>query len=267
MSSLQRWFLIAIGGVVLVGILAAAPVLAQGPGGMMGGGMMGYTQGVTGTHQFGPGGMMGNFFNGDGDFTGMMGGMMTNPNNVFYTAPTPLTMDEVSAVLKDYLASLNDSNLDYRDIMLFDNHAYAQIIGKDSGVGVLEVLVDYKSKTVYPEMGPNMMWNQQYGMMGGGMMGGMMRKFGLGGQKANPTAELPVTPAQAIEAAQSFLDTNFAGAKLTTATEAKHMAGYYTIDIDRDGQPAGMLSVNGYTGAVWPHTWHGHLLQESDDME
>jgi hypothetical protein len=38
------------------------------------------------------------------------------------------------------------------------------------------------------------------------------------------------------------------------------MSGYYTLDVNRDDQPVGMLSVNGYTGAVWPHTWHGKLL-------
>ena len=26
------------------------------------------------------------------------------------------------------------------------------------------------------------------------------------------------------------------------------------------GETVGMLSVNGYSGAVWPHTWHGTLL-------
>jgi hypothetical protein len=39
------------------------------------------------------------------------------------------------------------------------------------------------------------------------------------------------------------------------------MSGYYTLDvINRDDQPMGMHSVNGYTRIVWPHTWHGKLL-------
>lgn len=25
-----------------------------------------------------------------------------------------------------------------------------------------------------------------------------------------------------------------------------------------------MLSVNGYTGAVWYHNWHGQFIQEAD---
>jgi hypothetical protein len=230
--------------------------------------MMGNTQGFTGTSQFGPGWMMGNSFNGDGGFAGMMGGfggmmgggMMVNPNNAFYTAPTPLTLDEASAVLDAYLADLNDSNLTYKDIMIFDNHTYAQIVEKDSGTGALEVLIDPTTKAVYPEMGPNMMWNQKYGMMSGygryGMMGGMMGNS----TGAVPPSEPTVTPEQAVTAAQTYLDTNFATAGLTANEHANPMSGYYTLDVNRDDQPVGMLSVNGYTGAVWPHTWHGKLL-------
>jgi hypothetical protein len=36
--------------------------------------------------------------------------------------------------------------------------------------------------------------------------------------------------------------------------------GYYNLDILKDGKTYGMLSVNGYTGAVWYHTWHGDWI-------
>ncbi len=38
--------------------------------------------------------------------------------------------------------------------------------------------------------------------------------------------------------------------------------GYYTVDFEVNGQTAGMLSVNAYTGQVWYHTWHGQFLSE-----
>ncbi|NIP27727.1 MAG: hypothetical protein GWO38_28915, partial [Phycisphaerae bacterium] len=47
----------------------------------------------------------------------------------------------------------------------------------DTGSGAFEVLVDPVTRNVFPEPGPNMMWNTEYGMMSGGnmgMMGGMM---------------------------------------------------------------------------------------------
>lgn len=32
----------------------------------------------------------------------------------------------------------------------------------------LEVLVDYQTKEIYPEHGPNLMWNLNYGQIGNG---------------------------------------------------------------------------------------------------
>ncbi len=119
-----------------------------------------------------------------------------------------------------------------------------------------------------------MMWNQKYGMMSGygryGMMGGMMGMMGgfnngmMGngfnfGSADNP-AEVTVTRDEAVTAAQTYLDTNFAAAGLTADSQADPFYGYYTLHVNRDGKTVGMLSVNGYTGAVWPHTWHGTLL-------
>jgi hypothetical protein len=31
-----------------------------------------------------------------------------------------------------------------------------------------------------------------------------------------------------------------------------------------DGETVGMLSVNGYTGQVFPHTWHGDFVEMSE---
>jgi hypothetical protein len=151
--------------------------------------------------------------------------------------------------------------------MIFDNHAYAQIVEKDTGTGVLELLVDPTTKAVYPEMGPAMMWNQKYGMMSGygryGMMGGMMGGFNAPGQPDTALPEMTVTPEQAVAAAQTYLDTYFAAANLTAMDHVNTFYGYYTLHLQRDGQTVGMLGVNGYTGAVWPHTWHGRFLEAS----
>lgn len=304
MSNLKQWFSIALVSglaLLLVGILATSPALAQGPswmtlaparsagvgntqsytgtvpygpggmmgGGMMGGGMMGgpgwmmgNTQGYTGTSPYGPGGMMGGMMNGM--MNGMMGGMMVNSNSPFFTVK-PLTLAEATDILNAYLANLNDSNLAVDEVMIFDNQAYAEIVEKDTDIGVMEVLIDPNSKAVYPEMGPNMMWNLKYGMMSGfgryGMMGMMMGNV-------NPTdisAPMPITPENAVEAAQTYLDTYFSAAKLTVAQKADRFYGYYTLHVTKDGQTAGMLSVNGYTRQVFPHTWHGKFVEMSGE--
>lgn len=303
--------LLLVGVLTVIPALAQGPGGWMG-GGMMGGGMMdgsgfnggffgagsgsmmGATQGFTGTTPFGfaPGWMMGNL-QGDGETTpfgpgwmmggmmngmmgqmmnGMMGGgMMFNSNSPFFNVE-PLTLAETEETLNAYLSSLNDSNLAVDDIMIFDNHAYAQIVEKDSGIGVMELLVDPSTKAVFPEMGPNMMWNQKYGMMSGfGRYGmrGMMGSFGnnmmgnLG--SADVSAEMTVTPEQAVEAAQTYLNTYFSETGLTADEHADPFYGYYTLHVNRDGETVGMLSVNGYTGQVFPHTWHGELLEISGE--
>jgi hypothetical protein len=68
-----------------------------------------------------------------------------------------------------------------------------------------------------------------------------------------------VTPAQARQNAQQYLDAYLPGTKV--AEDADAFYGYYTIHVLRDGKEIGMLSVNGYTGAVWYHTWHGTFVQ------
>jgi len=274
MNNSKRWFSIAIGStlavLLLVGVLTAVPTLAQGPGGMMGGGMMngsGFNGGF-----FGPGWMRGNP-QADGENTpygpgwmmggGMMGGgMMFNSNSPFYNVE-PLTLAEAEETLNAYLASLNHSNLQVDDIMIFDNQAYAQIVEKDTGIGVMEVLIDPTTNAVFPEMGPNMMWNQKYGMMSGfgryGMMG-MMGGFG-NFNVSDTSDQMTLTPEQAVEAAQTYLNTYFSETGLTADEHTDPFYGYYTLHVNRDGQTVGMLSVNGYTGQVFPHTWHGKLLE------
>lgn len=282
MNTSKRWFFVVLGSGLIILLLAftltVGPVFAQGPrgGGMMGnpgynGGMMGQG-GYTGTMPggFGPGWMTGRFQNGGNPSFGpgwMMGGgmhgMMINSNNAFFTAK-PLTLAETSDILNAYLINLNDDNLEVDDIMVFDNHAYAQIIEKDTGIGAMEVLVDPETKAVIPEMGPNMMWNQKYGMMSGFSRYGMMgRGYGFNNRfnATGATVEMSVTPEQAIGAAQAHLDNYFSAANLTVDNHAEPFYGYYTLHVNRDGQTVGMLSVNGYSGQVFPHTWHGELLE------
>lgn len=70
-------------------------------------------------------------------------------------------------------------------------------------------------------------------------------------------ANMPVTPDQARTLAQRWLDAYRPG---LTVAEADTFYGYYTIHTLKDNKVEGMLSVNGLTGAVWYHTWHGPFV-------
>jgi len=233
--------------------------------GMMGGGFS--QQNNTGNHPFRMGRrMMGRGFfgqrNNDSQSPyrqgrGMMGGGFFNNN---YKGE-PASIEEARTAFDIYISNLGNTDLELHEVMTFSQNAYAVVTEKSTGKGAMELLLDYASGDIYPEMGPNMMWNLKYGMMGSGRKGA----FGFGiGSNANPNSttitEMTVTEADAKTTAQAFLDNNIPGA--TAADKGMAFDGYYTFDYSVDGKIAGMLSVNGYNSQVWPHTWHGQFMDE-----
>jgi len=213
-------------------------------------------------------GMMGGGMMGSGAYgPGMMGGGMMGSSALF--GVEPLTLEQAREALTDYLAARGDENLQLGELMIFDNHAYAEIVEADSGIGAMELLVDPVTLAVYPEHGPNMMWNLKYSPMadlgGYGMMGGMMgwRANASGLQSLEPSAEMPVSAAEAVEAAQRYLDLYLPGT--VVAEEADPFYGYYTLHIMRDGLTVGMLSVHGYSAQVFLHSWHGDFVEMAEE--
>ena len=68
---------------------------------------------------------------------------------------------------------------------------------------------------------------------------------------------MTVTEEQAKKYAQDFLSGYLPGSEME---DADQFYGYYTIHILKDGKVYGMLSINGYTGQVWYHSWHGQFI-------
>ncbi len=240
---------ISIIGLALLGLVLAQGMMGNnfnnqnfnnqgyGYGNMMGG---------YGNPNFGNYGMMGGYGGGYGNFGGMMGGGMGMMGGMMggagmmqvYPANTePISeadaQSRLAAVVQSFAA---DASL--QNFMVFSNNYYAQIVDAN-GIGLGEVLMDRYTGAVYPEMGPNMMWNARYGMMG----------FGFGG-----TARYDEAAAQ--ELAETFLSNYLPGA---TVSSAQAFSGYYSFDYGRE-QTEGMLSVNAITGEVWVHNWHGIYL-------
>ena len=277
--------LVVTAGIVVIGLIFGVGML------------VGHHTGL-GLASYGPVGMMSSGYN-------MMGGngvtqaqtyrtgVGANRSNVSSNVK-PLTVDQVKQAVASYLKGLNNPDLELKEIMIFDNNAYARITEKSTGIGAMELLVDPPSLSVYPEYGPNMMWNLKYGhmsgsgmMSGGRMMGGngtnagngMMGGSGMmggnsaiggygmmgGAVNANPasvSATMTVTADQAVKIAQQYLDKQFPGYQ--AATDPDPFYGYYTIDILKDGKPTGMLSVNGFSSQVFLHTWHGTFIEVSE---
>ncbi len=164
------------------------------------------------------------------------------------------------------------------EVMRFTNNYYAELVEKNGRLAT-EVLVEPTSGAVYLEYGPAMMWNTRYGMMSdfrrrgsggmmggsGGMMGGGMMGGSTGGMMGGGYADPTWTPGVAGDVSPQkarALATRWLGGqnRSLTAAEPDAFPGYFTLHVLRDGQIAGMLSVNAATGAVWSHWWHGRFV-------
>lgn len=203
--------------------------------------------------------MNGNMMNGGMMNGGMMGGMgmACSFDGSGLSATEPISLADARTAVENYLTSLDNSALAVGEIMIFDNHAYAQIVDQEAGRGAFEVLVDAGTGAVYPEPGPNMMWNTEYGMMGNAGNFGMMGMMGNLGYA--PDAEASVTADKAIELAQAYLDAYLPGK--TAGDTADPFPGYYTLHVLENDEIVGMLSVNAYTGQVFLHHWHGDFIE------
>ncbi len=156
-------------------------------------------------------------------------------------------IDRASVIAENYLSSLESSDLAIGEIMEFTQNFYVIFYERSTGLGAFEMLIDKNTGRIFPEYGPNMMWNTKYGH--GGMMGGCCQ----------PPSSFPsIKQDEALSIAQEFLDDHYPG---TIAEDPHPFYGYYTIHVAKDGEIQGMLSVNGYDGEVWYHNWHGAYIQ------
>jgi hypothetical protein len=108
----------------------------------------------------------------------------------------------------------------------FDANFYAIVKERGAGTAAFELVADKTTGAVFPEPGPNLMWNTEYGHLASS--GGMMGVSQAGGQ-----------------APDAF-------------------PGCYTVHTLKAGTISGMLSVNAATSQVWYHTWHGGFVASSE---
>lgn len=163
------------------------------------------------------------------------------------------SMDNALTISERYLTSLNNPNIAIDEIMEFEQNFYVVYYEKSTGIGAFEMLIDKRTGRIFPEYGPNMMWNTKYGH--GGMMGGWNQP---------PSGQMQLNQDVAVLIAQEFLDDFYSG---TIAEDPHPFYGYYTIHISKDGEVYGMLSVDGYDGTVWYHNWHGSHIQSREIHE
>lgn len=208
---------------------------------------------------YGPG-RMGNYYG-----PGRMGGY--GYNQPAPSSSDPVTVEQAKSAAEVYIQSAGLTGLEVAEVMVFSNNAYVVVRESETGHNAFELLVDPSAPQIaYPEYGPNMMWNLKYGNMAHGRMAGGYGGMGMMGNWNYPNAVLPtemtVTAEQAVELAQAYLDQSAPGT--TAASTPMAFYGYYTLDYEKDGKVAGMVSVNGFSGQVFPHTWHETFISEKE---
>ena len=233
--------------------LVVAPAVAQ-----MGGG--GHHQGDgngNGNHN---GNGNGNH-NGNGNWNdngnmgrGMGGVMLASGGRPYRSDGTILLMDDAQAIAQRYVGSFSGSGLVLDEIEEWEFNFY--VVVKESAppqYKAFQLLIDKWTGVVVPEPGPNMMWNRKYRGRDG------MGHHGQSGQGALP---MPVTVGEANAAAMQFVRERFPSHPNAEVGTVDTFYGYYNLDVTdaETGVKLGMLSVNGTSGQVWFHTWHGAFI-------
>jgi hypothetical protein len=187
---------------------------------------------------------------------------------MFYNPFQGVTAERAERISERYLESQNNLDLEISEIMEFEFNYYVIYDQISTHMGAFEMLIDKSTGRIFPEYGPNMMWNLKYGHSGmmsgiGGVMGGFSGMMGnpgsmMGGYLPPNFEGDPISEEEALKIAQEFLDRVYPGSEL----EDPHpFYGYYTIHTTKEGEIFGMLSVNAYDGAVWYHNWHGEYIR------
>jgi hypothetical protein len=194
-----------------------------------------------------PAGTFGNstaYLSGSNGMMGMMRGFRSGNQ---YIDLQNISFGQVKSAAEKYLNDQGLQNVKIEEIMEFSNNFYIETVERDSGFGAIELLFDKTNGAIFPEYGPNMMWNQKYGMHSG---------FS-GNQYEN---SMSIDEQKAIEIANNYLTKTSQGE--FAGDEGQRFYGYYTIDtVNKDGGTVRMLSVNGFTGQVWYHNWHGTFIK------
>lgn len=192
-----------------------------------------------------------------------MGGVMLISGGVPYHADgSRVTMDDAIAIATRYLAALSIRSLQLDEVEEWEFNYY--VVVKESlpsQYKAFQLLIDKWTGAVMPEPGPNMMWNLKYGRMMNSISSGMPGVMKKRDQSIGDP-NMSVTPQAALQDATQFVQQRFARA-LAVMQPGDTYYGYYNFDVADGvtGQKYGMLSVNGGTGQVWYHTWHGNYIQ------
>lgn len=189
------------------------------------------------------------------------------------TSTTQISIANAKIMAQNYITRLGNPDLLVTEVAEYAQNFYVVVCEKSTNAGAFTFIIDKSTGVLNPETGPNISWNTKYtsngysanqngygygfGPGGEGEMGGAA----YGGTSTAPTTLMPITLSQATSNAQQYLNSYYQGSSMGNT---KTFYGYYALEATVNGSTYGILSVNGYTGQVWYHTWHGNFIQKTD---
>lgn len=229
---------------LMVLMLATGSGVAQmGGGGHMGGGSgWGYvSSGPNPAPNPAPGYGSGSGYGyGMGGVGGMISGMTGNTIAYGYlNVVNPLNTPEEARTTIQGFIDLAYSNLSISEIWEY-GAVYKAELSDTNGAKAFDLLVDKFTGAVSPEMGMTMMLNASYGR-------GLYRTSSFG-------ANLVLTPQQATDVAQKFVEKNTLGYALDIP---EIYPGYYRFHTTTAAGFGMDIMVNGYNGGIWMNTLLG----------
>ncbi len=205
------------------------------------------------------------YINGN-TYRGMMsGGFRSNRYNQVDYNGEKLLLENLEENVERYISQYN-TKLKISDVFIYENSDYYySIIEEETGKGAMELLVNQYTGDVYPEFGPNMMWNLKYGMhysVGRGMRGnrGMMSgnyNFNYGYYNDDYDENNDITKEEAYTIVSEYVGRSLKN--VIISKDAHEFYGYYTFYLEENGVIVGILSINGFTGDIWCNDWSGEL--------
>jgi hypothetical protein len=157
---------------------------------------------------------------------------------------THLSMDEIRKVGEEFVKQYKT---DVELIRIIETSKYFYIVfqEKTTGTGAFELLADPITGKMGFETGPSQLWNTKYGMWGSGssMINGIPLNQALNNAAQFSKKEDPST---------------------SVSPDPISFNGYYSFLTFQNGKINGVVSVNGFTGEVQPHSWLGKVLQSRE---
>ena len=103
----------------------------------------------------------------------------------FSGGAAPLSIETAAEAVEDYLEPLEDQELVVSEVMIFDNHAYVQVLEEDTGIGAMELIVDPSDlRFVFQGIFDRDKSGRRYGQFGWRI--GMLRPVAAGPSPAAP---------------------------------------------------------------------------------